>query len=380
MFDEIEIEKNLLVVDDAPTARKLLVEFLKQYYLCVDEADSAEAALRKIDDKEYAVILSDIALPGISGVEMIPYARRLAPHSAIVLFSGKLSAEYAVSALRAGAFDYLTKPFDAEQLRVVTERAAEHYELKRLKDGYQFHLEELVAHRTAELDKALEAVENSYRITLKALVQALETRDFETHGHSERVVTFSLRLAYELGLDKAALRNLELGALLHDIGKIGVPDAILRKPAKLTDEEWYKMRLHPIYGQRILRNIPFLEGAARVVSQHHEKWDGTGYPLKLRGEEIDLGARIFSVVDAFDAMISDRVYRRGRCVEDAVAELERCAGTQFDPQIVEAFKNVPREDWEILRERSLKDRSEITSFQSVVAELVYSKVQFELVH
>jgi response regulator RpfG family c-di-GMP phosphodiesterase len=380
MFDEIEIEKHLLVVDDSVTARNLLVEFLSKYYPRVDEAATAEDALRKIEDTEYAVIFCDIALPGISGVEMIPYARRLAPHSAIVLFSGKLTAEYAVSALRAGAFDYLTKPLDAEQVLAVIERAAEHYELKRLKDRYQFHLEELVASRTAELDKALEAVENSYRLTLKALVQALETRDFETHGHSERVVTFSLRLGHELGLDKEALRNLELGALLHDIGKIGVPDAILRKPAKLTDDEWYKMRLHPIYGQRILRNIPFLEGAARVVAQHHEKWDGTGYPLKLRGEEIDIGARIFAVVDAFDAMISDRVYRRGRPFEAALAELERCAGTQFDPQIVEAFKNVPREDWETLRERSLKDRAEVTSFQAVVAELVYSKLQFELVH
>jgi response regulator RpfG family c-di-GMP phosphodiesterase len=380
MFDEIKIEKNILVVDDAPTTRSFLLRFLKQYYAQVEEADSAEAALQKIHEKKYAVILSDIVLPKLSGVEMMSYVKNIAPHSVIVLFSGKLSAEYAVSALRAGAFDYLTKPFDAEQILAVVERAAEHYELKCFKDRYQAHLEELVAQRTAELDKAIEEVENSYRVTLKALVQALETRDVETHGHSERVVTFSLRLGYELGLDKNALRNLELGALLHDIGKIGVPDAILRKPAKLTDEEWHKMRLHPIYGQRILRNIPFLEGAVRVVSQHHEKWDGTGYPLKLRGEEIDLGARIFAVVDAFDAMISNRVYRRGRSFEAALQELERCAGTQFDPQIVEAFKNVPKEDWEILRERSLKDRTEISSFQAVVAELVYSKPRLEFVH
>lgn len=380
MFDEIKPEKNILIVDDAPTTRQFLVRFLKQYYAQVEEADSAETALQKIHERQYAVVLSDIVLPKLSGVEMMPYIKNIAPHSVIVLFSGKLSAEYAVSALRAGAFDYLTKPFEAEQILAVVERAAEHYELKCFKDSYQAHLEELVAKRTAELDKAVEEVENSYRVTLKALVQALETRDVETHGHSERVVTFSLRLGYELGLDKNALRNLELGALLHDIGKIGVPDAILRKPAKLTDEEWHKMRLHPIYGQRILRNIPFLEGAARVVSQHHEKWDGTGYPLKLRGEEIDLGARIFAVVDAFDAMISNRVYRRGRSFEAALQELERCSGTQFDPQIIEAFKNVPKEDWEILRERSLKDRTEISSFQAVVAELVYSKHQLEFVH
>jgi HD-GYP domain-containing protein (c-di-GMP phosphodiesterase class II) len=140
------------------------------------------------------------------------------------------------------------------------------------------------------------------------------------------------------------------------------------------------MKLHPLHGQKILRNIGFLEGATRVVSQHHEKWDGSGYPAGLRGEEIDIGARIFSVVDAFDAMVSDRVYRKGCSYEDAVAELDRFAGTQFDPVIVEAFKHVPKEDWEILRQRSLKDKQEISSLQTVVAELVYSRQQLELVH
>jgi HD-GYP domain-containing protein (c-di-GMP phosphodiesterase class II) len=189
-----------------------------------------------------------------------------------------------------------------------------------------------------------------------------------------------LRLGYELGLDKDALRDLELGALLHDIGKIGVPDAVLRKPAKLNEDEWNKMKLHPHHGQKILRNIPFLEGAARIVSQHHEKWDGSGYPIGLRGEDIDIGARIFSVVDAFDAMISDRVYRRGCSYEEALTELNRCAGTQFDPLVVEAFKTIPRDDWEILRQRSLKDKRENHSFQAIVSELVHSQQSLELVH
>jgi HD-GYP domain-containing protein (c-di-GMP phosphodiesterase class II) len=172
----------------------------------------------------------------------------------------------------------------------------------------------------------------------------------------------------------------KLGALLHDIGKIGVPDAVLRKPAKLNHEEWDKMKLHPLHGQKILRNIKFLEGASRVVSQHHEQWDGSGYPYGLRGEDIDLSARIFAVVDAFDAMISDRVYRKGRPYEAALEELERCSGTQFDPLVVEAFKHVPREDWEILRERSLKTNQEVFSFQAVVAQLVHSRQQFEMIH
>jgi HD-GYP domain-containing protein (c-di-GMP phosphodiesterase class II) len=204
-----------------------------------------------------------------------------------------------------------------------------------------------------ELDQALGSLEDAYRTTLKALAAALETRDHETHGHSQRVVSFSLRLGYELGLDKEQLKSLEFGSLLHDIGKIGVPDAILRKPAALDEDEWIKMRQHPLHGQQILRGIEFLDGAARVVAQHHEKWDGSGYPLGLRGEDIDLNARIFAVADAFDALTSDRVYRTARPYEAAAEELDRCAGQHFDPKVVEVFHRVSKEEWEALRRHPL---------------------------
>jgi HD-GYP domain-containing protein (c-di-GMP phosphodiesterase class II) len=160
--------------------------------------------------------------------------------------------------------------------------------------------------------------------------------------------------------------SLEFGALLHDIGKIGVPDAILRKPAKLTEEEWVRMRQHPLHGQQILGGIGFLEGAARVVAQHHEKWDGSGYPLGLRGEEIDLCARIFAVADAFDAMTSDRVYRKGKSYEAAAREVDEWAGRQFDVEVVKAFHRVPQSDWDELYRRSLATQS------SEVTDLAYS--------
>ena len=159
-------------------------------------------------------------------------------------------------------------------------------------------------------------------------------------------------------MNREALKALEFGSLLHDIGKIGVPDSILRKPEKLTEEEWERMREHPLHGQQILRGIEFLQGAARVVAQHHEKWDGSGYPLGLRQEDIDLNARIFAVADAFDAITSDRVYRRGKSYEAAAKELEEWAGRQFDPKVVAAFHRVPREDWEVLHRRSLQSAHE----------------------
>ena len=379
MFDIVETEKNLLIIDQDETKRKILTSFFSAKYNC-DEADSINAAVDKIREKEYSVILTAFTLSSLNAIDLMPYLQELSPRTIPVFISDSNAAGNTVRAFRAGAFEVIQKPFELKKAEVVIEKAFGKFDLRCLKDRYQYHLEELVAERTVELDKALEEVENSYRMTLKALVQALETRDFETHGHSERVVTFSLRLGYELGLEKEVLRDLELGALLHDIGKIGVPDAVLRKPAKLNDDEWAKMKLHPQHGQKILRNIPFLEGASRIVGQHHERWDGEGYPYGLRGEDIDIGARIFAVVDAFDAMVSDRVYRKGCPYDDALKELERCAGTQFDPMIVEAFKAIPKEDWEILRERSLMEKQESTSFQTVVAELVYSRQQFEMVH
>lgn len=292
MFDLIESEKNLLVVDDKPITQKLLIEFLSRKFIC-DSADSMEKAFEKMRDKEYAIVLCGLTLRDVSLDVLISQIQFLSPHTVTILISEQSSAEYAVKAFRSGAFDFILKPFQLKVIEKSVNRAFEQYELKCLKDRYQFHLEELVAERNAEVDKAFEEIENSYRLTLKALVQALETRDLETHGHSERVVTFSLRLGHELGLDKDSLRNLELGALLHDIGKIGVPDAILRKPAALNEDEWNKMKMHPHHGQKILRNISFLANAGKIVSQHHERWDGSGYPFGLRGEDIDIGARIF---------------------------------------------------------------------------------------
>lgn len=377
MFDAVESVKNLLLVDACPQESSQLFNLLRRSYRC-ESVQSAETAKSAVRDREFSVVLCDARVPG--SIELIPHLKCFAPHTAVVVVGNGHDAETAVSAFRSGAFDFLLGPVRFEAIEDAIRRGAEHFETRVLKDKYQLHLEKLASERAIEIDKALDQIESSYRITLKALVQALETRDFETHGHSERVVTFSLRLGHELGIEKDALRDLELGALLHDIGKIGVPDAILRKPAKLNAEEWEKMKLHPVHGQKILRNIPFLEGAARVVAQHHERWDGAGYPYGLRGEEIDIGARIFAVVDAFDAMVSDRVYRRGRSYELAIEELERCSGSQFDPMIVAAFRSIPREDWELLRERSLMEKTEVHSFQSVVADLVYSAEEVEFVH
>src|SRR5215213_3386646 len=345
------VSPRILIVDDEVEITEILADLLSEEYECL-RAASAEEALARLHEGEFQLVISDITMPGMSGLDMIPHAKELSPDTVVVMISGMQTVESAIGALRLGAFDYLMKPFDLRQVEAVVKRALEHHELVVAKQRYENHLEELVEQRTVELDKALNSLEAAYRSTLKALTAALETRDLETHGHSERVVTYSLRLGREYGLS-SEMKSLEFGSLLHDIGKIGVPDSILRKPAKLTEEEWVRMREHPLHGQQILRGIEFLEGAARVVAQHHEKWDGTGYPLGLHHEDIDICARIFAVADAFDAITSDRVYRRGKPYEAAAQELDDWAGRQFDPKVVEAFHRVPKEDWEELHRQSL---------------------------
>jgi response regulator RpfG family c-di-GMP phosphodiesterase len=343
----------VLVVDDDREVRNLLCELLGEGYDCTPAA-SAEQALRLLDRAEFDLVLSDIQMPGMSGLEMIPRVRAKAPDTVVVMVSGMQTIESAVGAMHGGAFDYVIKPFDLAKVEAAVSRALEHHDLRVAKQCYENHLEELVRQRTAELDGALQSLEEAYRSTLKALTAALDKRDSETAGHSDRVVSFSLRLGRELRLDAEQMRSLEFGSLLHDIGKIGVPDAVLRKPSRLTEEEWEEMRQHPWHGRQILRGIEFLKGAARVVAQHHERWDGTGYPLGLRGEEIDLNARIFAVADAFDAITSDRVYRKGRAYEAALAELVEWAGRQFDPRVVEAFRRVLPAEWDELRRETLK--------------------------
>lgn len=347
-------KRRILIADDELEVGSVLFDLLSGNYEC-ETVNSAEQALERLLVCNYDLVISDIMMKGMSGLELVPRVLALAPDTVVILISGMQTIESAIEALRVGAFDYIMKPFDLRHVEAAVERALEHRDLIVAKRHYENFLEKLVEERTAQLDRALVSLEESYRATLRALVMALEMRDSETRGHSERVVNFSLRLGRELGLSEEEMRALEFGALLHDIGKIGIPDAILRKPGQLTEEEWQRMREHPRLGQQMLSGIKFLEGAACVVGQHHERWDGSGYPLGLRGEEIDIKARIFAVADALDAMMSDRIYRKGRSYEWAASELCRHSGTQFDPKVIQAFLRIPREDWEELHKRSMRD-------------------------
>jgi putative nucleotidyltransferase with HDIG domain len=214
---------------------------------------------------------------------------------------------------------------------------------------YRNSLEHLVEARTSLLREAMFELERSYDTTLEALGDALDLKDSETEGHSRRVTAYTIALARSMGVEAGDMKIIKHGAFLHDIGKMAIPDAILLKPGRLDPEEQTIMRRHCLSGYQIVRKIPFLKEAADIVYSHQEHFDGGGYPRKLRGEEIPLGARIFAVADTLDAITSDRPYRRGSPFSAARNEIARCGGTQFDPRVVEAFLGMPAEVWEELR-------------------------------
>ena len=261
----------------------------------------------------------------------------------------------ALQALQLGAYDYVARPFSAEQLLAAIRRTLEYQRLRVQNELFRHHLEQLIAARTEMLEHNVQQLESSYDVTLEALGHALDLKDAETEGHSKRVTAYTLALGRAVGLREAELRVVGRGAFLHDIGKMAIPDAILRKPAKLTPEEQIIMRTHCERGYQMIRKIPYLQEAAEIVYSHQEHFDGSGYPRRLRGEQIHIGARIFAIADTFDAITSNRPYRKASTMEAARKEILRCAGTQFDPAIVDVFVATPDSIWQDLREGIMRE-------------------------
>jgi putative nucleotidyltransferase with HDIG domain len=263
----------------------------------------------------------------------------------------------ALAAIRNGAYDYLLKPFEREQLLNTVSRALENRRLKVENRTYQTNLESLVKARTDQLQATLRDLERSYDITLQALGDALDLKDRETEGHSRRVTAFTMAIARAMGLPNEAVATIARGAFLHDIGKMAIPDKILNKPDKLDANETAIMREHCFKGYQIVKKIPFLKEACEIIYSHQERFDGSGYPRGLKGKEIPLGARIFSVADTLDAITSNRPYRAARSLTVARKEIQDWAGRQFDPEVVEVFLQMPDEIFEELR-RAISEQND----------------------
>jgi putative nucleotidyltransferase with HDIG domain len=339
----------VLVVDDDRAVRDVLSAVLREEGYPVRQAASADAALQMLRGDDLPLLLCDVKMPEHDGFWLLDHVMQRHPHAAVVMLTGFGDTESAVDCLKRGAADYLLKPPRVTELVRAIERAWSKSRLTQARARYHQGLARRVRERTAELTAALARVGQSYSHTLVALVNALDAREHETSDHSQRVVRYTLAIARRMGICESDNEDIGRGALLHDIGKIGVPDSILLKPGPLTHPEWAEMRRHPEVGYHILSTIDFLRPAAEIVLTHQERWDGGGYPYRLRGEEIPLGARIFAIADTLDAMTSDRPYRKAATFAQARQEISRCGGTQFDPCCVEAFRQIPDEELESLR-------------------------------
>jgi putative nucleotidyltransferase with HDIG domain len=285
----------------------------------------------------FPVALVDLHLGGTSGLELINNFHQAAPLLVNIVMTGDATLDTAVESLRHGAYDFLQKPVCAPMLRLVLNRALEYHRLRADNRQYQQNLEARVQLKSRELTRALTRIRKAFDFTLHALTSMLESRERKTAAHAHRVQEITCLLARDFGMDERQLADMRQGALLHDIGKIGTPDAILLKQGPLTDEERVVMRGHVKTGYDLISSSPDLKEAAELMLCHHEAYDGSGYPRGLRGEQIPLGARIFAVVDAYDAMRSDRPYRKGMSRSEALAELKHNSGSQFDPVVVETF-------------------------------------------
>src|SRR5687768_10971045 len=335
----MEDSRRCLIVDDEPGLRRLLVRLMEGDGFTCTEASTATDALAALERTPTTLVLTDLRMSPMDGIELLRAIRSRHPDTAVVMITAVADVDVAVSCLAMGALDYLTKPFHLEEVRARVTQALEKRRLLIENRGYQDRLEERVAAQARRLEEL-------FLVSVQSLADALEVKDRYTRGHSMRVSQYSTSIATILGLDADTVRQINLGGHLHDIGKIGVREAVLNKPGALTDEEYQHIMTHPVVGWRIL--APLLSDAPialNVVRSHHERIDGTGVPDGLKGDQIPLEARIAAVADAFDAMMSGRPYRGVQMpLEQALRELTDNRGSQFDSRVVEATLEAVRRD------------------------------------
>ncbi len=319
-----EEKPTVLIVDDEDNNIQLLKRTFRSKYnlLTANNGLQALEVVKQYGDK-ISLIVSDQKMPVMEGTEFLKKVRETNPQIIKILLTGHVGTDILVSAINdCDLFQYILKPFDLEELQMAVDKGIEKYEMASNNKLYYKELREL------------------FYKTIRAISNALDTRDSYTNGHSLRVTLYSMILAKELNLDSEYMEDIEIAGLLHDIGKIAMPKSILCKNGKLTDEEFVVMKSHPVVGEKIVVNIKKLQIISEWVKSHHEKWNGTGYPDGLKGEEIPLAGRIIAIADTYDAMTSTRPYRTALSHETAINEINRCAGTQFDPKLAQLFISI----------------------------------------
>lgn len=330
----------ILIVDDEETIRLALRKFLRSRGYEVEVAGSGDQAMQILDRESFSLMLCDVRMPGMTGVQVVPEARKKDQDLAIIMLTAVNDAATATEVLASGATDYLMKPVELADLQQAVDRALlkrdEIIEERRL----DMWIREEVALRTAELEREKESLRLMSVSIAETLINAMEAKDLYLRGHSQRVAELAGQLAEELGLDPATCEDLRVAGRLHDVGKIGIREAILNKPDRLTLEEFDHVKRHVQIGLDILAPLFHIKQPLKYVEHHHERWDGAGYPLGLTGEAIPMGARILCAADTFDALTSKRAYREPLESQAALEHIRLDVGKQFDPRVYDALVRV----------------------------------------
>jgi putative two-component system response regulator len=343
---EKQMSAQILIVDDEEMIRNLLCQSLNHAGYSCHQACDVDEAFAVLGSQHIDLVLSDIMMPGRSGVELLKDIKETDPDISVLMITGLTDTKTALDCIHYGANDYIAKPFSVDRIVLTVSNLLDRRNLAMEKKHYQNMLEFKVFEKTEQLNRTMIDLKNAYNDTLAALVKALDAREKEVGSHSERVMNYAVLLGNKMGIRGNDLEHLAKGALLHDIGKIGVTDNILLKPGKLDPQEWEEMYRHPQIGYSILSEIDFLAKPAEIILSHHERFDGSGYPNRLKGNRIPIGARIFTLIDTLDAMTSDRPYRKALPFDKVSAEIIRCSGSQFDPEIADLFLSIHRAEWE----------------------------------
>jgi response regulator RpfG family c-di-GMP phosphodiesterase len=328
-------ETILLVDDEEPIRRPLKKMLTKRGYACL-EADCASKAMQQLGDNTVALAVLDIIMPHKSGLELLPEIKNQHPDTAVVMATAVAEPDIIIECMKEGALDYIVKPYELDKvlrsLEIVLHKRKLALTLKEFQDSLK-----------GKVDEQATEIRRLFLGSIESLVSALESKDKYTAGHSRRVCEFTLIISRYIGIPAAEMEDIHYGALLHDVGKIAINPDIQNKPGKLTDEEYEHIMTHAQIGPSIVKPIAN-ENIVNIIRYHHTRYDGRGKNQTISGLQLPIGVRIVTIADAFDAMTSERPYRKGLTINEAVSELKRCSGTQFDPEIIEAFLKIPDSD------------------------------------